>query len=124
MKTRRKGVILDTELRIQRKGEDSYNAAGSPVSGDWEALEPDLTLWAQVRPRGGGEKVIADRLEGEVIWDVIVRNCSEAWTIVASDRALELNGQQREFYIKHAPVDPDGTGRYLAFTAKTGGTPG
>ncbi|MGQ3674259.1 head-tail adaptor protein [Xanthobacter sp. TB0139] len=77
---------------------------------------------AYVRPRLGGEAVVAARLEGITTLTITVRACSATRQIQADWRAVDAR-TGAIYALTCAPVDPDGRRQWLEMMATTGRAP-
>lgn len=60
---------MTERIQLQRKARVRDGAGGA--TGSYQTYD---TVWARMRPMRGGEKVAAQRQEGKVLYEVVVRN--------------------------------------------------
>lgn len=111
------------QLRVERRGEDSTDAWGNPVSGDFSELIAAQA--ARLMSMGGDEKVRADRLTGSVKYEVTLRWSSANAGIRADDRFVLARASAglasgTVLNVRHAGVDPTEKRRELRFVCETG----
>jgi len=117
----RAGQLRD-QLRVERRGEDSVDGWGNPVSGDFAELIAAQS--ARLMPMGGDEKVRADRLTGSVKYEVTLRWSSANAGIRADDRFVLTRASAglasgTVLNVRHEGVDPSEKRRELRFTVET-----
>lgn len=79
---------------------------------------PEFVAWAQVRPRLGGEKVLADRLAGVNAVNMTIRYSPAAAQITPAWRAQDE--QSGDVYNIRSIIDPDGDRHYLELLCELG----
>lgn len=72
--------------------------------GDF-ATEPEFTCAANIKPRLGGEAVLAGRLEGKNLVNITVRQSSDTSAVTTDWRAK--NERSGELYNIRSIIDPD-----------------
>lgn len=92
-------------------------------AGNHEAAWADaFERRAHLRPRLGGEAVVAARLEGVTTMTITVRACSATRQIRADWRAVDAR-TGAIYALTSDPVDPDGKRAWLEMMATTGRAP-
>jgi len=86
------------------------------TEGPWPD-EPEFTVWAQVKPKLGGETVIAARLQAQNTVNITVRQSNQTRLIREDWRARDLP-EGVEYAIKSI-VDPDDGGAWLELLCQT-----
>jgi head-tail adaptor len=71
-----------------------------------------------MRTRGDGEQVVADRLAGLSVFEIVVRFADEISDLSARDRIIEVD-TGLVHNIRHV-MDPDNRGREFKITTETG----
>ena len=101
-------------MRFERRA-DSPDDYGNEM-GDWQPhIKP---IWAEVKPLRGGEEVLASKLQGRAIYELLVRSSSETRTITVGDRAIkERTGEA--FNIRSVE-NRDMRNKFLTITCETG----
>jgi SPP1 family predicted phage head-tail adaptor len=85
------------------------------TEGDWEE---QFTVWGRVRPRLGGEEVMAARLSGRSVATITLRY-SEQTALIDSDwRAVNANSG--EVWNIRSAINPDERRRYIELLAEKG----
>lgn len=118
----RAGQLRDS-ITVERRGEDSTDGWGNPVSGDFSehiAAQP-----ARLMPMGGDEQVRADRLTGSVKYEVTLRWSNANAGIRADDRFVLARASAglasgTVLNVRHEGVDPTEKRRELRFVCETG----
>jgi head-tail adaptor len=118
----RAGQLRDS-IRVERRGEDSTDGWGNPVSGDFAELIAAQP--ARLIPMGGDEQVRADRLTGSVKYEVTLRWSSANAGIRADDRFVLARASAglasaTVLNVRHEGVDPTEKRRELRFVCETG----
>lgn len=111
------GGMLRERLRFERRSDvdESHGA----TDGDWF---PHCTVAARIKPLNGNETLLEGRLSGIVSYELTVRKSTATSLIREYWRAVDTrNGTT--FNLKSI-VNPDERGRYLIFTAQSGGADG
>lgn len=81
--------------------------------------EPEFTVAGRVQAKFGGETVLADRLQGQQIFTVTVRQ-SERTRRVSADWKVKDMKSGLEMAIKSGPVDPNDQRQYFEFLCQSG----
>lgn len=89
---------------------------GNPVSGDWEE---QFVVSAKVKPKLGGETVIAARLQSQNTVNITVRQSSKTTQIQPDWRARDVR-ENIEYAIRSI-VDPDDGGAWIELLCQSGG---
>jgi hypothetical protein len=83
---------------------------------------PEFEAHAGVRAKFGGETVLADRLEGNQICTITVRQSSRFDQVTSEWMAKDMR-EGTIWSIRSGPVDPDDGGAYYEFLCQTGVAP-
>lgn len=89
--------------------------------GDWLDV---IDRAASLTPTRGGEDIQAGRRTGTAMWDVWLRNDSEARALETGDRIIDSRQKSRTWNIVFGPVDMHGDGAWLFLQATSGGADG
>ena len=111
----RRSAKLRSRIKFQRRRVIGDDGIGNERS-EWADL--DGRFAAEIMPIKGSEELIAQRRQGIVDYEIIVRNCKAVREIVGSDRAVNLRTD--EIYSLTPYVNPDQRDRYFIFRAQTG----
>lgn len=108
---------LRFRLHCQSKGQ-AIDELGNPVPGGtpWATR---FTVSAGMKPRNGGEAVIAGRLEGRQPYIVTVRSSEQTRQITSDWQLIDARDASRVFAVKTA-ADPDGKRQWIEILAESG----
>lgn len=114
----RSGGHMRERVHCQSKG-PAADEFGNPVPTG-SAWATQFTVWAGLRPRNGGEAVIAGRLQGVQPYVVTMRSSAQTRQISSGWRLIDANDASRVFNVRTA-ADPDGKRQWLELLVEEGG---
>lgn len=80
---------------------------------------PEFTYSAAVKPKLGGEAILAGRLSGSNFVNITVRSSSDTLRITTDWRAKDERSGVL-YNIRSNPIDPDGKGQWLEMLCEQG----
>lgn len=83
------------------------------------ATEPQFVYRAQVKPKLGGEAILAGRLSGSNFVNITVRSSAETRQVTTDWRAKDERSGVL-YNIRSGPIDPDGKRRWLELLCEQG----
>ncbi len=107
---------LRQRIRVDRRSQ-TLTAMGGP--GPWETLITSRAAKLAPRPIGGGEVVLAGRLQGVAPFDCWVRYDSETAEIRPDDRVVDARDPTRVFNVRFAE-DMDGRRNWILLQLEKG----
>lgn len=111
---------LRDRVVFQRRGTGDDGAGGT--LGPWTELVG--SRFAQLKPRAaagaGAEAVIAQRLQGVMLFDLWVRYDSETVTVRTDDRVVNARDTTQVFNVRAGPTDIDRRRQWLLFLLEQG----
>lgn len=110
---------LRHKIRFDRRVIVDDDGAGN-VQQDWQPIFGPVA--AEIKPLRGGEEVLASRLAGVAIVEILIRSSYDSRRILPTDRAYNIrDGTQ---YNLHLIENRDMKNEYLTITAEIGGAIG
>ncbi|HTV69326.1 MAG TPA: head-tail adaptor protein [Rhizobiaceae bacterium] len=88
----------------------------APDDGVWET---QFSVRAELKPRLGGESVMAGRLNGRQPYVVTIRQSLQARKIMPDWQLVDANDRSRVLAVKSI-IDPDNRNRWLEILAEEG----
>jgi SPP1 family predicted phage head-tail adaptor len=84
-------------------------------------FEDEFTVWAAVKPKLGGEDVLAGRLKGRNLVNITIRYSDQASLITTDWRAVQRIGDRiTKLYNLRSIIDPDGKRMWIELLAEDG----
>ena len=107
---------LRERVAFQRRAGGS-DGAGNTVAA-FDAAAPICTVSARLRPINGREEVLAQKLQGTLSFELIVRYCAATSSVTPSCRAV--NARTGDTYDIRTIQNPDERKQYLSMIVTRG----
>jgi SPP1 family predicted phage head-tail adaptor len=107
---------MEERVRFERRqasGDDGY---GNTIY-DWQSVAGPMA--ARIKPARGDEEILAQRLAGTAVYEIIVRWCAAAAAIISGDRCV--NERSGTIYNIKTIQNMDERRRYFTLTVESGG---
>jgi hypothetical protein len=108
-------VRFERRLALDPAGDG--DGAGN-FRGDWAPLGPPKH--ASLLPTRGGAEVIADRLQGQTVFDLWVYSGRLTRKVQVGDQVVDVNDPHLVYSVRSPPMDMDGRRRWLLMQVQEG----
>lgn len=102
-------------VRFERRRENGDDGYGN-VQYEWQPVAGPMA--ARIKPARGAEQVLADRLSGVEVFEIIVRSFAATRALTTEDRCV--NQRSGTIYNIRSITNPDEQNEFLLLLAQSG----